>query len=398
MASGQEDLSASPLFQYLQDNSAVTGILDDAPSQSFIVCVPTIRSLVGGKGFKVTKKWALKHVLMRQGPSSRIYKSLSGGMLELAEDGKTLQCKKGYSDNKRSCHILFEETHYNDDFESFQVVCISLPFDGKFNKYTSGEEERKIMEVAECRSMAEHNQFLVSLLGRNFVTNVIYRNKILLEFQAQMDKLLADTLSGENDGLATVEKEMCGVSDRLFRHVGSQFRQKIKDEDCVSLYDAVYSMVTSSLHGHLFEALKFSKYARDRDAKLAQILLRVKDVRLSDLGVEKHLTGVNVDKAVDMINGINMSMTPLIKLKCLRDVEEFLIVEIGHAMKAASEGEMKSNTPFSQQQVQPTMTPTSTRPCTTPWRVSLAETRVPCRRRRKHKRTKATALVHQSRA
>ena len=133
-----------------------------AASSSLIVAVPPAASLsVAGRP---PLSLLESHVLRKSPYYQDQYVTLNGKAVVLSH--ASLQCKSGFAE-PRTVHVLREETYYDDDFHSFQVLRIDLPLEGKvpadyFRQVMEGEgEERGI----ERRSLTEHEQLIGRVTG-----------------------------------------------------------------------------------------------------------------------------------------------------------------------------------------------------------------------------------------
>ena len=153
-----EDLNDSPLFSLFLSSPHYPV----ASSQQLIVAVPPTASLslLGRPSLSVLEC----HVLRKSPYFQDQYLTLSGKSVLLSDS--SLHCKSGFAE-QRTVQVVGQETYYDEQFQSFQVLRVNLPLEGKvapdyFRQLTQSEgEDRGI----ERRSLAEHEQLISRLTG-----------------------------------------------------------------------------------------------------------------------------------------------------------------------------------------------------------------------------------------
>lgn len=123
-----EDLSQNPIFQKLE--SRFPDLISQAPSKSLLICIP--KSAIAQEIHSDLQvgdilNYVLKPYITSPESGCQVYQTLTKRKIEIKE--KTLYLKQGFPE-ARTVHILFEETFYNEQDKSYQVLCIDQPFEG----------------------------------------------------------------------------------------------------------------------------------------------------------------------------------------------------------------------------------------------------------------------------
>lgn len=121
---GIDDLNSNAFFQIFQKTTAFA----KAPEKKFIVCVPLGASLPQHHNEMGSKDFIASHVLSATDQKDE-YRTLDGRILTFRD--QKLVCGSGFPPPPRTVSVVQQETYYNDDFESFEVLRISAPLIGK---------------------------------------------------------------------------------------------------------------------------------------------------------------------------------------------------------------------------------------------------------------------------
>ena len=126
-----EDLSRNPIFQKLE--SRFPNLISEAPAKSLIFCIP--KNAIAQEIHSDLQVGDILNYVMRPHISSpesgcQVYHTLTKRKVEIKE--RTLYLKQGFPE-ARTVRILFEETFYNEQDKSYQVLCIDQPFEGNIS-------------------------------------------------------------------------------------------------------------------------------------------------------------------------------------------------------------------------------------------------------------------------
>jgi hypothetical protein len=116
-----DDLNSNPFFRVFQSTPAYV----KAPAKKWVVVVPVASSLTSADCSN--KDFIACHVL--QPPEQKDeYKTLDGRTVVFRD--QKLVCGAGFPAPPRTVSVLQQETYYDEQFESFEVLRISAPLIG----------------------------------------------------------------------------------------------------------------------------------------------------------------------------------------------------------------------------------------------------------------------------
>lgn len=161
--SGEEDIQSNAFFNFLQDDDILKNIVAEASTTGVLICVPQSPSIVD---MKLTTDLAQSHILQPQTDNEAIFLTLNGKQVEKKD--KQLITLDGFTVN-RIANVLFEETHYTETFESFSVICIDQPLEGRMTRPIF--DVTRMLQEAETRRLVEHKDYMQELLGSSFMND-----------------------------------------------------------------------------------------------------------------------------------------------------------------------------------------------------------------------------------
>ena len=98
----------------------------------------------------------------------------------VAKENGQLVTKNGFY-KRRAVAVLLEELYYDDDFESFKVVHLNFPLEGKVPlEYVQKMQKAVGSNVAlERRSVSAHGKALAEAIGENAPTHLHSRARCM---------------------------------------------------------------------------------------------------------------------------------------------------------------------------------------------------------------------------
>ncbi|XP_043979984.1 ankyrin repeat domain-containing protein 27 isoform X1 [Gambusia affinis] len=196
--------------------------------------------------------------------------------------------------------ILFEETFYNDQEQSYSILCISRPL----------EVELSPAEVspppAYClRSLEDVGEFL----GHHSHKLDRFIHSFCQAFREQERKGLRYHIDSVN-GLYTKSLQ-CLLRDSRLKLLAKQELQMTLLKQAVGIY------IHHGIHDLIFNLVGTLEACQD--ASFNKITRSLQDLQLKDLGVKPEFS-MNLSRAKRELSQLNQQTSPLLKVSCLRRV------------------------------------------------------------------------------
>ncbi|XP_072290640.1 ankyrin repeat domain-containing protein 27 isoform X2 [Eucyclogobius newberryi] len=199
-----------------------------------------------------------------------------------------------------SIPILFEETFYNDQEQSYSILCISRPV----------EEEPSPSDPCPpppycLRSVEDVRDFL----GRHALRLDKFIQSFCQSFKEQERKGLRHHIDSVN-GLYT-KCLQCLLRDSRLKLLAKQEVQMTLLKQAVEIY------VHHGIHDLIFNFV--GTLEASQDAAFNKIARSLGELQQKDLGVKPDFS-INLSRAKRELSQLNQQMSPLLKLMCLRRV------------------------------------------------------------------------------
>ncbi|XP_038130215.1 ankyrin repeat domain-containing protein 27 [Cyprinodon tularosa] len=196
--------------------------------------------------------------------------------------------------------ILFEETFYNDQEQSYSILCISRPL----------EVEPTPAEVspppAYClRSLEDVREFL----GRHALKLDRFIQSFCQAFEEQEKKGLRQHIDAVT-GLYTKSLQ-CLLRDSRLKLLAKQELQMTLLKQAVGIY------LHHGIHDLIFNLV--GTLEASQDASFNKITRSLQDLQQEDLGVKPEFS-INLFRAKRELSQLNQQTSPLLKVQCLRRV------------------------------------------------------------------------------
>lgn len=326
MADDDEDLSGNPFFQALQNK--YSKIYDAAAPNKYIILVPKAESL---KKAKISEQLVKTHVLRLSPYLKDEYVTLAGHTVTIRDS--VVATKSGFKE-QRSARVLMEETFYNDDFESFRVLLVPYPLEGR----VPGDYVRRIRAQTyaqtpfERRTAGDHLTFLRQAVGERgcevldadigrFVDSFTRGYIMVKGFTAHA----GDKVRGECELMVRRACAHVKGADRWPKSTASQAR------------GAVMEVVMGRVHGKVWAGL--CKLLEAEEALTQRVAEAARDLTPQDVGVA---AGVDFDaaSAARELERMERCTTPLNKLACLKSVSSRLSADNSRGGEAVGTDEL----------------------------------------------------------
>ncbi|XP_029992265.1 ankyrin repeat domain-containing protein 27 isoform X2 [Sphaeramia orbicularis] len=196
--------------------------------------------------------------------------------------------------------ILFEETFYNDQEQSYSILCISRPM----------EEEPSSAELSPpppycLKSVEEVREFL----GRHAQKLDKFIHGFCQAFKEQERKGLRHHIDSVN-GLYT-KCLQCLLRDSRLKVLAKQELQMTLLKQAVEMY------IHHGIHDLIFNFV--GTLEASQDAAFNKITRSLQELQQKDLGVKPEFS-INLSRAKRELSQLNQQTSPLLKLLCLRRV------------------------------------------------------------------------------
>uniref|UniRef100_A0A8C6TUZ4 Ankyrin repeat domain 27 (VPS9 domain) n=1 Tax=Neogobius melanostomus TaxID=47308 RepID=A0A8C6TUZ4_9GOBI len=199
-----------------------------------------------------------------------------------------------------SIPILFEETFYNDQEQSYSILCISHPVEVE-----SSPSELRPLPPYCLKSVEEVRQFL----GRHALRLDKFIQSFGQTFKEQERKGLRHHIDSVN-GLYT-KCLQCLLRDSRLKLLAKQEVQMTLLKQAVEIY------AHHGIHDLIFNFV--GTLEASQDAAFNKIARSLGELQQKDLGVKPNFS-INLSRAKRELSQLNQQTSPLLKLLCLRRV------------------------------------------------------------------------------
>ncbi|XP_071785110.1 ankyrin repeat domain-containing protein 27-like [Asterias amurensis] len=288
-----EDLAENRFFIIMQ--TKYRQLHQQASVQRLLICVP--RTGVFAR-FSLSQADFETHILRPCDDQPGVYLTMNNKEVQL--NGDSITTTKGFKEI-RSVHILFEETYYNDNDESYRVVCIDRLLEGG-------------NEVVE-------DPVMTCLETLDDCTDFLWGNKYSKHSQKQVDELITnfrnttqqlETLRhiiDETSALFAMAMQIA-LKDTVLRKTVRQHHGHMDN-----LKTSMETYILHGVYNKVFKAI--GSFLASQDAALNKTTRNLSELQVRDVGVRPEFTA-NVPRARRELSTINQYRTPLEKLHCLR--------------------------------------------------------------------------------
>eukprot|EP00057_Strongylocentrotus_purpuratus_P024854 XP_011679328.1 PREDICTED: ankyrin repeat domain-containing protein 27 [Strongylocentrotus purpuratus] len=287
-----EDITENRFFTTLQNKHK--HLYQQATQQRFMICVP--RTGVFTR-ISLSQNDFENHILRQEDEQLSIYETLNKKKAKVT--GIAITTGEGFKES-RSVHILFDETFYNANEESFRVLCIDRLLEGGTNNIED--------PVLTCLETYED------------CCEFLWGNKHSKTSQKKVDDLMehfcstsqkADTLRQIIDATSTLFTKCIQIA---LKDVVLRTMQKNAGH-MDNLKIAMETYIMNGIYTKVFKAV--SQFYAVEDANLNKITRNLSELQVKDVGVRLEFT-TNVPRARREMSTINKFSTPLCKMQCLR--------------------------------------------------------------------------------
>lgn len=194
---------------------------------------------------------------------------------EVQVSGEFIVTTEGFQDVK-SVRILFEETFFNSNRQSFPVLCIEQPLEGGIGE--SLEPAVKSLEtLQECCDFLWNN-------GGGKQTQKQHIDDILTLFNSSYEQLEGESLRHLMDATHAIytramQAALKNTQLRKLAQHNSSYMDNVKL--------AIETYVMNDLHGQLFKGI--SSICGKEDAVLNKTTRNLAEIQIKDLGVKEQL-------------------------------------------------------------------------------------------------------------
>lgn len=294
MAAGyDENVLDNPFFKALKGK--YNKIYEDSSAKRLTICVPRYGSL--GRPVP-TLQDIENHILISVPGTEKTFETLN--KREVIVDGHLLRTSSGFHD-VRQVEILFEETFFNANKESFSILCIERPLEGG-NGFSANA-------LGPLESIHDCIEFLWPPYGGPYTS------------KHQVDRYLESFLrswSVEFSHLGTLMGSVISVLNKLFPMLmkESHLKKPAKSGNFTETTKlALETYVLDKLHPKLFSAI--CSLSSQKDAAFNKVVRNLSDIQLKDLGIKPSLRQ-NIPSARRTLSSLNNYTTPLEKFNCLK--------------------------------------------------------------------------------
>ncbi|XP_038068154.1 ankyrin repeat domain-containing protein 27-like [Patiria miniata] len=288
-----EDLAENRFFTIMQ--TKYRQLHQQAARQRLLICIP--RTGVFAR-FSLTQADFESHILQPNDGKSGCYTTLNNKEVQLS--GDSITTTKGFKEI-RIVHILFEETYYNDQDDSYRVVCIDRLLEGG-NEVVEDPVSTCLETLDDCADFlwgskySKYSQKQVDDLVTNF------RNT------SQQMETLRHTID-ETSALFSMAMQIA-LRDSVLRKTVRQHHGHMDN-----LKTSMETYILHGVYGKVFKAI--SSFLASQDAALNKTTRNLSELQVRDVGVRPEFTA-NVPRARRELSTLNQYRTPLEKLHCLR--------------------------------------------------------------------------------
>ncbi|XP_033754374.1 ankyrin repeat domain-containing protein 27-like isoform X2 [Pecten maximus] len=298
-----EDIYDNPFFVTL--TTKFTDIYEEATSKRWTLCVPKYSSVVKEPSF--SREDITEHVVIPLSDDGEEFKSWSNKKLTICNGNVNIVPTDVVP--AKTVPILFEEIFYNNNNESFRVLCINclLNRSGVESCY---DQEEKITK--RPTSFDDCKELLFGHPGGRKTEEML--TKLLESFSLSYSRLRGESFRSLVDAAsAQFTKSMQTVlKDANVRRTAQHSQM-----DMDNLKVAVETYIMHALHRHLFQTL--TACMSSEDSEVNKMVRNSTDVKPRDLGIRSEFIR-NIVSAKKELVRINKFSTPMGRLSCLKRV------------------------------------------------------------------------------
>jgi len=289
----REEIPQNQFFLILKNLNQ--GLYKEAGDNQYTICVPQGSSL---GAVQMNEDFCKMHILVSSPYFKSEYTNLLGQCVELRD--RQLHTKTGF-DEPRVVDILFEELFYNDQYESFGVLCISAPLSGRIAPPAKSSRSTRRHTCVGLRSESEWLEILRKHFGHNASAQIIRR---LEKFSHEFNKSYVLVKGFTDQAGLKVFECIGGILERL------RIDDNAKDEVAVGI--EVY--LTSKIHKKVMSNLN-KQYAKKNNV-FASLCGSMKHLTLSDLDLSEAIT-CDLTDAAEILLQIETRTNPVAQLYCI---------------------------------------------------------------------------------
>lgn len=294
----QEEIQANPFFTILK--SLHTSLYKEASTNKYTICVPQGSSL---GAVQMNEEFCRVHILHNSKYFKSEYNTLMGQCVELKD--RRLVTKTGF-DEPRTVNILFEELHYNENYESFSVFCISAPLYGRIE-----QPKNRVTRRHTCIGLRSENEW-VEIFKKQFTTNVA--NQILNRLQIFADGYNKSYIMvkgfTEPAGQKVIE-ELRNIPEIL------EIDEGVRDEINVGLETYVVAKIHMKVMNNL------TKHFQKKDRLFYKMCQKMSNISPTDLDIPEELV-CDLTEPINTICSINNKTNPVSKLYCIFETCQYI--------------------------------------------------------------------------
>ncbi|XP_014910760.1 ankyrin repeat domain-containing protein 27-like [Poecilia latipinna] len=199
--------------------------------------------------------------------------------------------------------ILFEETFYNDEEQSYSILCISRPLEVELSPAeVSPPPAYCLRSLEDVREFLGHHSHKLDRFIHSFC-------QIFREQERQERKGLRYHIDSVN-GLYTKSLQ-CLLRDSRLKLLAKQELQMTLLKQAVGIY------IHHGIHDLIFNLVGTLESCQD--ASFNKITRSLQDLQQKDLGVKPEFS-MNLSRAKRELSQLNQQTSPLLKVLCLRRV------------------------------------------------------------------------------
>ncbi|XP_031565360.1 ankyrin repeat domain-containing protein 27-like [Actinia tenebrosa] len=294
-----EDLNENPFFKYIKTKNKP--LYDEVADNRWIICVPRKGTLSRSNH---TVNDVENHILyphpLDKGSNLTDFKTLNGKTVKVNEG--FIVTTEGFEDVK-SVRILFEETFFNNNNESFQVLCLDQPLEG---------------EIGVCAEPVV--QALDNLQG---CIDFLWPSTGSKQGQKQVDEIIKLFNSTYQQLEGKSLRHLIDAANAIYTRAmqgalkNSQLR-RLTQNDKVYLDNVKLAIETYVIHGLYTRLMKvISSIVGNEDAALNKITRNLAEIQIRDLGIKPEFC-TNLPRGRRILSFLNKFTSPLEKFHCLK--------------------------------------------------------------------------------
>ncbi|XP_065647546.1 ankyrin repeat domain-containing protein 27 isoform X3 [Hydra vulgaris] len=288
-----EDLLVNPFYKSLITKGKT--IFENASSNRYTICIPRKGTITSSDhSIDQFQNHILKPI------NETIYQTLNNKHAKI--NGSFIITTKGFGCVK-SVEILFEETFFNKNKESYHVLCIDQPFEG--GNLITLPVFKRLESLKSCYEFLWPGH----LKNKRSKAKV---NQIITLFNESYTRLESESMRHSMDAANTVftrAMQICLKKSYLRKPASSNraFMENVKL--------AVETYVMDGLYKRIFKGI--SVIMADEDAAFNKITRNLSELQVKDLGI-KPILCKNIPKVKNKLSDLIRLTTPLEKLCTLK--------------------------------------------------------------------------------